>query len=188
MAPVRRDHRCIAEIKSPPPWWASPPPPPPPQAGAPHAPRGRGSRPEDSGAGDGPPWRGDWRGDWPGMHHWRRVRRRWPGQGRLRRSREDRILGGVAGGIAPPLRLGRDRRPNRPRASRSRERLRGRRLRRGLAGAAARRVIRGDRGARRIRPARTHARAGARAGAGAPPRRAVGPARQLPDLLRAAAR
>ena len=34
------------------------------------------------------------------MHHWRRMRRRWPGQGRLRRSREDRILGGVAGGIA----------------------------------------------------------------------------------------
>ena len=34
------------------------------------------------------------------MHHWRRVRRRWPGHGRLQRSREDRILGGVAGGIA----------------------------------------------------------------------------------------
>src|SRR5271168_1025986 len=103
--PVRRDHRGIADqTKSPPPWDIQPQPPP-------NANDRRGNR---TGADRRPPWSDEWRGDW-------RRRRRGPqwsgwgprddrpgherhgrhaGRGRLQRSRDDRIIGGVAGGIA----------------------------------------------------------------------------------------
>lgn len=107
--PVRRDHRGIADqTKSPPPWSEDPPQQPP------KAQDWQGNRPD---ADRRPPWGNEWRGDW----HRRRSGPHWngwgprgdhadygrhAGRGRLQRSRDDRIVGGVAGGIAQYL--GRD--------------------------------------------------------------------------------
>src|SRR5437879_2468530 len=88
-----RDDRSIAD-----PIDSRPPPPP-------RAPPGP---PWRRGAGEGPPWRTwgwddprQWRRGPAALHrHWRRHLR---GRGPLRRSRDDRLIAGVAGGVAARL-------------------------------------------------------------------------------------